>query len=123
MKQITFGDIEHIGVKKTKKAKFLEKMDETIPWSDWVEMIRPYYNNELGRKAKDIEVMLRMYLLQNWYNLSDENAEEEIIEGYSFRKFVGINLLKESVPDATTLLKFRHIIEENNLGEKFLNYI
>ncbi|MGI6680562.1 MAG: transposase [Bdellovibrionota bacterium] len=63
-------------------------MDETIPWSDWVEMIRPHYNNELGRDTKNIEVMLRMYLLQNWYNLSDENAEEEIIEGYSFRKFV-----------------------------------
>lgn len=68
-----------------------------------------------------IEKMLRMYLLQCWFNLSDEGVEEAIYDSYAFRKFMGINFAEEQVPDATTLLHFRHIIEENKIGEKLFN--
>ena len=61
--------------------------------------------------AKDIEVMLRMYLMQNWFNLSDEGIEEAIYDSYAMRSFLGINFIDEQVPDATTLLKFRHLLE------------
>ena len=70
--------------------------------------------------------MLRMYLLQVWFNLSDEGVEDAIYDSYAFRKFMGINFNEEQVPDATTLLKFRHLLEENHLGEqmfKAINYV
>ena len=67
--------------------------------------------------------MLRMYLLQIWFNLSDEGLEDAIYDSYAMRNFVGINFLEEQVPDATTLLKFRHLLEEHNLGEAIFNDI
>lgn len=82
-------------------------------------MIRPYYyNNRRGRRPKDIEVMLRMYLMQNWFNLSDEGMEDAIYDSYAMRSFLGINFFEEQVPDATTLLKFRHLLEKHEIGEK-----
>ena len=70
-----------------------------------------------------IEKMLRMYLLQVWFNLSDEGVEDTIFHSYAFRKFMGINFNEEQVPDATTLLKFRHLLEENHLGEQMFKAI
>ena len=67
--------------------------------------------------------MLRMYLLQIWFNLSDEGVEDVIYDSYAFRKFMNIDFMKEQVPDATTLLKFRHLLEENHLGEEFFKAI
>ena len=94
-------------------------MNEIIPWHQWIEIIRPhYYNNKRGRRSKDIEVMLRMYLMQNWFNLSDVGIEEAIYDSYAMRKFLGINFMDEQVPDATTLLKFRHLLEQHHIGEK-----
>ena len=94
-------------------------MDEIIPWKEWSEIIHPYYyQNTLGRRAKEIETMLRMYLMQNWFHLSDEGVEDAIYDSYAMRKFMQLDFSKESVPDATTLTKFRHILEENHLGEK-----
>ena len=70
MKQLSFSDIEYSNRrKKTKREEFLESMDEIIPWSNWVNIIMPYYyNNKRGRRPIDIETMLRMYLMQNWFN-------------------------------------------------------
>ena len=76
-----------------------------------------------GRPVKGIETLLRMYLLQNWFNLSDEGVEDAIYDSYAFRKFMKIDFVNEQVPDATTLLKFRHMIEENHIGEVFFNAI
>ena len=79
-----------------------------------------------GRPVKGIEKMLRMYLLQVWFNLSDEGIEDAIYDSYAFRKFMGINFVDEQVPDATTLLRFRHLLEKNHLGEqmfKAINYV
>ncbi len=70
-----------------------------------------------------IDKMLRMYLLQVWFNLSDEGVEDAIYDSYAFRKFMGVDFVKEQVPDATTLLKFRHLLEENHLGEEFFKAI
>ena len=120
MKQITLTDIEYSNSKKkTKREEFLDAMDEIIPWSYWVEMIRPYYfNNKRGRKPIGIEVMLRMYLMQIWFNLSDEGIEDSIYDSYAMRSFMHIDFNEQQVPDATTLLKFRHMLEKNKIGEK-----
>ena len=111
-KQITFSDIEYGNRKRiTKREEFLDIMEEIIPWDEWVEFVRPYYpSSKRGRPVKGIETMLRMYLLQNRFNLSDEGIEDAVYDSYAFRKFMKIDFVNEQVPDATTLLKFRHIM-------------
>ena len=93
-------------------------MDQVIPWTEWVGLIEPfYYNNKRGRKARPLELMLRMYLLQVWFHLSDEAVEDQINDSYAMRKFMGLDFTVAQVPDATTLLHFRHLIETHRLGE------
>ena len=125
MSQMTFSDYEYsLRKRKTKREEFLDIMNEIIPWEEWVEFVRPYYpNGKRGRPTKGIEKMLRMYLLQIWFNLSDEGVEDAIYDSYAFRKFMNIDFMEEQVPDATTLLKFRHLLEENHLGEVFFKAI
>ena len=132
MTQQSFSDYEYsCRKKKTKREEFLDTMEGIIPWDEWVEFVRPYYpSGKRGRPVKGIEKMLRMYLLQVWFNLSDEGIEDAIYDSYAFRKFMGINFVDEfvdeQVPDATTLLKFRHLLEKNHLGEqmfKAINYV
>lgn len=99
-------------------------MDATIPWAAWVGVIEPHYYadgpGKRGRKAKPVETMLRMYLLQVWFSLSDEGVEDAIYDSYAMRRFMGLDFAVEQVPDATTLLHFRHLLEEHQLGEKLL---
>lgn len=123
MKQQTFSDIEYSNRKrKTKREEFLESMDAMIPWEYWVNIIKPYYpSGKRGRPPKNIETMLRMYLMQNWFNLSDEGIEDAIYDSYAMRSFMHLDFLTEQVPDATTLLHFRHLIEENKIGEKIFD--
>jgi len=118
--QMTFADMEYNNRKrKTKREKFLDEMDKIIPWSDWVKIIEPsYYKGKQGRPPRGIELMLRMYLLQIWFKLSDEGVEDAINDSYAMRKFMRINFADSQVPDATTLLHFRHILEKNNITEK-----
>ena len=86
--------------------------------------IAPYYpSGKRGRPPKGIEKMLRMYLLQCWFNLSDEGVEDAIYNSYAMRKFVGIDFFEEDAPDATTLLKFRRLLEKNNLNKAFFEAI
>lgn len=120
MKQLTMADIEYSNRKrKTKREEFLDAMERIIPWAYWVELIRPYYfNNVRGRKPVGIETMLRMYLMQVWFNLSDEGIEDSIYDSYAMRSFMHIDFTEQQVPDATTLLKFRHMLEKNKIGEK-----
>ena len=88
----------------------------------WVGLIEPHYYadrpGKRGRKAKSVELMLRMYLLQVWFSLSDEGVEDAIYDSYAMRRFMGLNFALEQVPDATTLLHFRHLLEKHKLGEK-----
>ena len=125
MKQQTISDVEYSARKrKTKREEFLEIMDEIIPWEEWVAYIAPYYpSGKRGRPPKGIEKMLRMYLLQCWFNLSDEGVEDAIYDSYAMRKFVGIDFFEEDAPDATTLLKFRRLLEKNNLNKAFFEAI
>ena len=119
MKQLTFTDIEYSNRKRrTKREEFLKIMEAIIPWDEWVSLIKPYYfTNVVGRPARGIETMLRMYLLQSWFNLSDEGVEEAIYDSYAFRWFMNIDFIEDSVPDATTLCKFRKLLVENNIAE------
>ena len=125
MSQITFSDVEYGNRKRTtKREEFLDIMEEIIPWEEWVEFVSPHYpDSKRGRPTKGIETMLRMYLLQVWFNLSDEGVEDAIYDSYAFRKFMRIDFMNEQAPDATTLLKFRHLIEEKHLGEEFFKAI
>ena len=125
MNQMTLSDVEYSRRKKiTQKEKFLRQMDQIIPWEAWVKKIQPYYPaGKRGRPPRGIEVMLRMYLLQIWFNLSDAGLEDAIYDSYAFQRFIGINFLEEQVPDATTLLKFRHLLEEHKIGEALFDDI
>ncbi|OUM19607.1 transposase [Butyricicoccus porcorum] len=125
MKQETFTDMEYsFRKKKTKREEFLEIMDEIIPWNEWVGVIAPYYpKGKRGRPPMGIEKMLRMYLLQIWFNLSDPATEDAIYDSYAMRKFTGIDFMTEAVPDETMLCKFRHLLEENGLNKLFFDAI
>lgn len=120
MKQQTFTDIEYAGRKrKTKREEFLDSMDALIPWAEWVALVTPFYpDGKRGRPPTGIEKMLRMYLLQCWFSLSDEGVEDAMYDSYAFRKFSRIDFLSEQVPDATTLLKFRKLLIEKGLNER-----
>ena len=121
--QPSFTDIEYGNRRRvSRRETFLDTMDTTIPWTVWVGLIEPHYYatgpGKKGRKAKPIATMLRMYLLQVWFSLSDEGVEEAIYDSYAMRRFMGLDFAVEQVPDATTLLHFRHLLEKHKLGEK-----
>ena len=124
-KQMSFTDLEYSKRKrKTKREEFLECMDEITPWDEIVALIEPYYyKNTRGRKAIPIETMFRMYLLQKWYSLSDEALEDTIYDSYAMRKFMHLDFLEDSVPDATTLCKFRKIIVDNGIDKLFFEAV
>lgn len=125
-KQQNFTDIEYTNRRRTtKREAFLEKMDETLPWSAWVSQIVPYYpDGKRGRKPVEIERMLRMTMLQTWFNLSDEGIEDAIYDSYAMKTFMGIDFSTgEQVPDATTLCKFRKLLNDNGLQKKFFDQV
>ncbi|MDR2360834.1 MAG: IS5 family transposase, partial [Oscillospiraceae bacterium] len=118
MRQMSFTDIEYSTRKRrTKRDIFLEPMDAVIEWPEWCAAVEPYYpEGKRGRPPRGVEIMLRMYLLQNWYNLSDEGVEDAIYDSYAFRKFMKLDFNgNEQVPDATTLCKFRKLLDENGV--------
>jgi IS5 family transposase len=121
--QPSFTDVEYGNRRRISgRERFLETMNATIPWDRWVCLVEPYYYQDKpgkkGRKAKPVATMLRMYLLQVWFSLSDEGVEDAIYDSYAMRRFLGLDFTTEQVPDATTLLHFRHLLERNKLGEK-----
>ena len=120
--QPSFTDVEYQNRRRvSRREQFLEAMNATIPWARWVELIEPfYYSGKKGRKPKPLETMLRMYLLPAWFSLSDEGVEDAVYDSYAMRRFMGLDFAVEQVPDATTLLHFRHLLEKHELGEKLL---
>jgi len=118
--QPSFTDVEYGNRRRvSRRERFLTTMEATIPWVVWVGLIEPfYYTGKKGRRPKPVETMLRMYLLQVWFSLSDEGVEEAIYDSYAMRRFMGLDFAVEQVPDATTLLHFRHLLEKHELGEK-----
>lgn len=120
--QPSFTDVEYGNRRRvTRREEFLAKMESVVPWDEWIALIRPvYYTGEKGRKPKPLDMMLRMYLLQVWFGLSDEGVEDAIYDSYAMRSFMGLDFTVEQVPDATTLLHFRHRLEAHGLGEAML---
>jgi IS5 family transposase len=105
--------------KRTRRAEFLSQMEIVVPWRELVAEIEPFYPKAgNGRPPVGLERMLRMYFLQQWFNLSDPAVEEALYESLSMRHFVAIDLGREPVPDETTMCKFRHLLERHGLGAK-----
>ena len=103
---------------RTKKKEFLEQIERIVPWGKWVAMIKPcYYKGERGNKPYDLELMLRLYLLQNLYNLSDEATVAETIDSRAFSDFCSVESSNQ-VPDGDTLGRFRNILTQNGLQEQ-----
>src|SRR5512139_2893190 len=101
----------------TRKAQFLARMETLVPWSEFCTLIEPHYPKAgNGRPPVGLERMLRMYLVANWFNLSDEACEDALYDIAAFRDFCRIDLGRERVPDATTLLHFRHLLEQHRIG-------
>jgi IS5 family transposase len=101
----------------TRKAEFLARMEALVPWAQFCALIEPHYPKAgNGRPPVGLERMLRMYLIANWFNLADEACEDALYDIAAFRDFCRIDLGRERVPDATTLLIFRHLLEEHQIG-------
>jgi IS5 family transposase len=104
--------------KPTRRAAFLAEMERVAPWRELCALVEPFYPKPgNGRPPIGLERMLRLHFLQHWFNLSDPAAEEALYESVSMRGFVGIDLGREPVPDETTILNFRHLLERHGLGE------
>ena len=123
MVQQTFTDMEYANRNRTtKREAFLDAMESIIPWKEWMELIAPFYvQKERGRKLIPLETMLRMYLMQNWFGLSDEGIEDAIYDSYAMKRFLKIDFSIERTPDATTLLHFRHLLEKHDITRKMFD--
>jgi transposase, IS5 family len=105
--------------KPTRRDEFLATMNAIVPWTALCEVIEPHYPKGVGgRPPIGLERMLRIHFIQHWFNLADEACEEALYDSASLRRFVGIDLGREPVPDATTMLKFRRLLNDNKLGEQ-----
>jgi len=110
--------------KKTRRGQFLDEMEQVVPWSKLCALIEPHYPKAgNGRPPVGVERMLRIYFLQQWFNLSDPAVEEALYDSVVMRAFVGIDLGREPVPDETTVCKFRHLLEEHQLGGEMLETV
>ncbi len=120
-KQMTFASLAHASKKKvTRREKFLAEMEAVVPWSRLLALIEPHYpkmGHKGGRPAMPLEVMLRIYCLQQWYALSDPLAEESLYDSDAMRRFAGLELGDDRIPDETTILNFRHLLERHDLTE------
>lgn len=122
-RQISFSQVEYAKKKKrTRRELFLAKMEQVVPWTRLTEVIEPHYpqSGKRGRPPIRLECMLRMYFVQQWYGLADEAVEDAIYDSQALRQFLAIDLSQESVPDSTTLMGFRHLLEANNLTQALL---
>lgn len=118
MRQMTFAASPFEPYRKpTRRERFLVEMDQIVPWRDLCALIEPVYPKAgNGRPPVGLERMLRLYFVQQWFNLSDPGAEEALYESGSLCRFVGIDLGREPVPDETTICKFRQLLETHGLG-------
>jgi IS5 family transposase len=107
--------------RKSKRERFLDEMEQIVPWAELEALVEPHYSKgENGRPPVGLSIMLRMYFLQQWFNLSDPGAEDALYESPVLRRFVGIDLGRAPAPDESTILQFRHLLERHALGEAML---
>ncbi len=120
--QATFADTgfeKHY--KPTRREQFLSEMEQVVPWKELCALIEPFYPRNdaaAGRPTVGLERMLRVYFLQQWFNLSDPAVEEALYDSRAMRAFAGIDLGREGAPDETTVCRFRHLLERHSLGEQ-----
>ena len=108
---------------RTKKKEFLTQIERIVPWKEWLSQIQPcYYKGERGNKLYPLETMLRLYLLQNLYDLSDEATVAEVIDSRAFLDFCGIDSSNQ-VPDGDTLGRFRNLLIKNRMQEKLFSQV
>jgi IS5 family transposase len=124
MNQVSFSDAEYAGKrKKTRREVFLEEMELVVPWKALLGLIEPHYPAAgRGRRPYPLESMLRVHLMQNWFALSDPSMEEALYEIASLRAFARLHL-GEPIPDETTILNFRHLLEANDLADDILKAV
>ena len=125
MPQMTFSNSGFdVHRKLTRRERFLAEMEAVVPWAALCALIEPHYpKGDRGRPPVGIERMLRIYFLQQWFNLSDPQAEDAIYDIAPMRAFAGIDLGREAAPDETTICKFHHLIEVHGLGGKILQSV
>ena len=125
--QLGFTDNEQTyAKKKTRRQRFLDEMEATVPWDAFLALISPVYHRPSakgGRPPFPLETMLRIHLLQQWFTLSDPLMEEMLIDTPCFRRFAGIDMVEDRIPDETTILNFRHLLEENRIAEQILETV
>lgn len=124
--QSSFSQVEYAGKKKqTRRDVFLGEMQVVVPWKRLIAVVEPYYpkSGKRGRPPIGIDRMLRMYFIQQWYGLADVAVEDAIYDSQALRNFCGIDLAVESVPDATTLMNFRHLLESRKLPQAMLQEV
>ncbi len=124
MSQMTFGDGEYAGKRKqTRREMFLSEMEKVVPWRALTSLIEPHYpKSGNGRQPYPLETMLRIHLMQNWFGYSDPAMEEALYEVVSVRQFARLSLTK-AIPDETTILNFRHLLEANDLAVKMMQRV
>ena len=125
MTQLSFATLDHRNKKKqTKRERFLGEMDAVVPWATLVGLIEPHYPKAgKGRRPYPLDVMLRIYFLQQWYQLSDPGAEEALYDIQSMRAFAGLELGRDAIPDETTILNFRHLLEAHDLTKAIFDAV
>ncbi|NQV09820.1 MAG: IS5 family transposase [Cyanobacteria bacterium] len=125
--QLGFTDYEQTyAKKKTRRQIFLEEMEATVPWDSFLALIQPVYYKPTGKGGRPpcpLEVMLRIHLLQQWFTLSDPLMEEMLIDTPCFRRFAGIDIIDDRIPDETTILNFRDLLEEHQIAEQILESV
>lgn len=125
MKQTTFESLvwKNKG-KVTRRERFLAEMDAVIPWKALTGLIEPHYPKAgNGTQPMPLERMLRIHFMQHWFNLSDPAMEDALYDSESMRRFAGIELAEDAVPDETTILRFRHLLEQHRLSETIFGHI
>jgi IS5 family transposase len=126
-KQLGFGDYEQTTAKKrTRRERFLSEMERVVPWKALLELIEPHYpktSSKGGRPPYPLQTLLRIHLLQQWYDLSDPAMEDALIEVPTMRRFAGIDMISDRIPDETTILAFRHLLEKHDLGQQIFEVV
>ena len=122
MKQLGLG--LNLSTKKTRKREFLEEMERVVPWAALVQIVAPYYPKaKTGRPPFGIETMLRIHYLQQWFGLSDPAMEEALHDVPLYREFAKLDGVAARLPDETTILRFRHLLERHNLAVDMLRLV
>ena len=124
MNQLSFADTEFTSKRrKTRKELFLGRMDELIPWQQLEDQIEPFYPKAgNGRRPYPLSTMLRIHFMQNWYNMGDPAMEDALYEITSMRLLAGLSL-EGAIPDHTTIMNFRHLLEKHKLGRKLFKEV